>query len=139
LGEFYPEAVWRHCMHFCRKVLTAVLTSKVKEVAAMLKGFHALEDRAAARQKADQVAGKLRGMKLADAAALLRRLLREVHRGPTCASKKTGSLPSDCPTAPIQFSASSEAVSSSPDCRFSVFSFLSVSIFLGTGSRYMLS
>ena len=46
-------------------------TSKVKEVAAMLKAIHAQEDRAAARQKAEQVAAKLREMKLADAAALL--------------------------------------------------------------------
>jgi putative transposase len=43
----------------------------VKEVAAMLKAIHAQEDRAAARQKAEQVAVKLKGMKLANAAALV--------------------------------------------------------------------
>jgi putative transposase len=43
----------------------------VKEVAAMLKAIHAQEDRAAARQKAEQVAAKLKEMKLADAAALV--------------------------------------------------------------------
>jgi len=42
----------------------------VKEVAAMLKAIHAQEDRAAARQKAEQVAAKLKEMKPADAAAI---------------------------------------------------------------------
>ena len=73
LGEFYPEAMWQRCMvHFYRNVWTAVPTSKVKEVAAMLKAIHAQEDRAAARQKAEQVATKLKEMKLADAADLVR-------------------------------------------------------------------
>jgi transposase-like protein len=72
LGEFYPEALWQRCaVHFYRNVWTAVPTSKVKEVAAMLKAIHAQEDRAAARQKAEQVATKLKEMKLADAAALV--------------------------------------------------------------------
>jgi putative transposase len=49
LGEFYPEALWQRCaVHFYRNVWTAVPTSKVKEVAAMLKAIHAQEDRAAA-------------------------------------------------------------------------------------------
>jgi len=43
----------------------------VKEVAAMLKAIHVQKDRAAARQKAEQVAAKLREMKLADAAAIV--------------------------------------------------------------------
>jgi transposase-like protein len=72
LGEFYPEALWQRCaVHFYRNVWTAVPTSKVKEVAAMLKAIHAQEDRAAARQKAEQVAAKLKEMKLANAAALV--------------------------------------------------------------------
>src|SRR6266702_4266163 len=72
LGEFYPEAQWQRCaVHFYRNVWTAVPTSKVKEVAAMLKAIHAQEDRAAARQKAEQVVAKLKEMKLADAAALV--------------------------------------------------------------------
>jgi putative transposase len=71
LGEFYPEALWQRCtVHFYRNVWTAVPTSKVKEVAAMRKAIHAQEDRAAARQKAEQIAAKLKEMKLADAAAL---------------------------------------------------------------------
>jgi len=72
LGEFYPEALWQRCaVHFYRNVWTAVPTSKVKEVAAMLKAIHAQEDRAAARQKAEQVAVKLKEMKLTDAATIM--------------------------------------------------------------------
>jgi transposase-like protein len=78
LGEFYPEALWQRCtVHFYRNVWTAVPRSKVKEVAAMLKAIHAQEDRAAARQKAEQVAAKLREMKLADAAELVRAGIEE--------------------------------------------------------------
>jgi len=43
----------------------------VKEVAAMPKAIHTQEDRAAARQKAEQVTAKLRETRLADAAALV--------------------------------------------------------------------
>lgn len=72
LGEFYPEALWQRCtVHFYRNVWTAVPTSKVKEVAAMLKAIHAQEDCAAARQKAEQVVMKLQEMKLADAAEIV--------------------------------------------------------------------
>jgi putative transposase len=78
LGEFYSEALWQRCaVHFYRHVWTAVPTSKVKEVAAMLKAIHAQEDRAAARQKAEQVAVKLKEMKLADAAEHLRTGIEE--------------------------------------------------------------
>src|SRR5437879_6931492 len=64
--------MWQRCaVHFYRNVWTAVPTSKVKDVAGMLTAIDAQEDRAAARQKADQVAAKLKEMKLADAAALV--------------------------------------------------------------------
>src|SRR5579859_4138828 len=59
LGEFYPDAMWQRCtVHFYRNVWTAVPTSRVKEVAAMLKAIHAQEDRASARQKAEQVTAR---------------------------------------------------------------------------------
>ncbi len=78
LGEFYPEALWQRCaVHFYRNVWTAVPTSKVKAVAAMLKAIHAHEDRAAARLKAEQVVAKLREMKLADAAEVVRTRIEE--------------------------------------------------------------
>jgi putative transposase len=71
LAEFYPEARWQRCVvHFYRNVWTKVPSGKVKEVAAMLKAIHAQEDREAAREKARQVAEKLRAMKLRDAGEL---------------------------------------------------------------------
>jgi transposase-like protein len=73
LGETFPEAAWQRCtVHFYRNVFTAVPSGKVKEVAAMLKAIHAQEDRAAARQKAEQVVEKLVAMKLAKAAGIVR-------------------------------------------------------------------
>ena len=49
LGEYYPEAQWQRCtVHFYRNVFSNVPTTKVKEVAAMLKAIHAQEDRQAA-------------------------------------------------------------------------------------------
>jgi transposase-like protein len=69
LVEFYPTARWQRCaVHFYRNVWTAVPTSKVREVAAMLKAIHAQEDHEAATVKAALVVTKLREMKLAKAA-----------------------------------------------------------------------
>jgi transposase-like protein len=78
LAEFYPEASWQRCVvHFYRNVWTVVPTSKVKEVAAMLKAIHAQEDRVSARDKAAQIATKLEQMKLAKAAELVRESIEE--------------------------------------------------------------
>jgi putative transposase len=52
-------------------VWTAVPTSKVKEVAAIMKAIHVQEDGVAVRQEAEQVAVELKEMKLADVAALV--------------------------------------------------------------------
>ena len=69
LVEFYPAACWQRCaVHFYRNVWTAVPTTKVREVAAMLKAIHAQEDLKAAQEKAVLVVAKLREMKLAKAA-----------------------------------------------------------------------
>ena len=69
LGEFYPTARWQRCaVHFYRNVWTAVPTTKVRDVAAMLKAIHAQEDHEAATAKAALVVAKLREMKLAKAA-----------------------------------------------------------------------
>src|SRR6266481_72885 len=57
-GRVLSGSPWQRCtVNFYRNVWTTVPTSKVKEVAAMLKAIHAQEDRAAARQKAELVAG----------------------------------------------------------------------------------
>jgi len=72
LAEFYPDARWQRCVvHFYRNVWTAVPSGKVKQVAMMLKAIHAQEDAEAAREKARQVAEKLREMKLAKAAEIV--------------------------------------------------------------------
>ena len=72
LVEFYPTASWQRCaVHFYRNVLTAVPTTKVREVATMLKAIHAQEDLQAAREKAVLVVAKLREMKLAKAAEIV--------------------------------------------------------------------
>ena len=73
LADFYPAAQWQRCVvHFYRNVFTVVPRGKVKEVAAMLKAIHAQEDAAAALAKAQAVADKLEGMRLGQAAALVR-------------------------------------------------------------------
>jgi transposase-like protein len=42
LGEYYPDAQWQRCtVHFYRNVFTNVPSTKVKDVAAMLKAIHA--------------------------------------------------------------------------------------------------
>ncbi len=69
LAEYYPDSLWQRCtVHFYRNVFANVPSTKVKDVAAMLKAIHAQEDRQAALEKAQAVAEKLRAMKLATAA-----------------------------------------------------------------------
>ncbi len=73
LGEVFPEAQWQRCVvHWYRNAWSCVPRGKVKEVSAMLKAIHAQEDREAALKKAEDVAAKLKGMKLAKAAAFVR-------------------------------------------------------------------
>jgi putative transposase len=51
--EFYPEARWQRCVvHWYRNIFSEVPSTKVKEVAAMLKAIHAQEDAASAQEKA---------------------------------------------------------------------------------------
>ena len=78
LGEYYPEAQWQLCtVHFYRNVFTNVPSTKVKDVAAMLKAIHAQEDREAALEKAALVVEKLKSMKLPTAAKTLEEGIRE--------------------------------------------------------------
>jgi putative transposase len=68
-AEFYPEARWQRCVvHWYRNIFSEVPTTKVKEVAAMLKAIHAQEDAASAQEKALAVVEKLKAMKLKKAA-----------------------------------------------------------------------
>ena len=78
VGDFYPEAAWQRCMvHFHRNVANRVPSSKVKEVARMLKAIYAQESNTAAEQKVKDVCGKLRNMKLPKAADLIEEKIHE--------------------------------------------------------------
>lgn len=73
LGEFYPESAWQWCVfHFYKNLLSVVPSTRMKDVAAMLKAVHAQEDAASALAKAELVAEKLSLMKLEKASGLLR-------------------------------------------------------------------
>jgi putative transposase len=77
-AECFPEAQWQRCtVHFYRNVFSHVPRAKVREVAAMLKAIHAQESRAAALDKAQDVIGKLKAMKLGAAAKLVEEHIEE--------------------------------------------------------------
>ena len=72
VAEVYPEARWQRCVvHWYRNAFSHVPSTKVREVALMLKAIHAQECRAAARAKADEVIAKLKTMKLSKVAGWL--------------------------------------------------------------------
>jgi putative transposase len=51
-AEFFPEAARQRCVvHWYRNIFSHVPSTKVREIAAMLKAIHASEDIAAAREK----------------------------------------------------------------------------------------
>jgi putative transposase len=59
-AEFFPEAGWQRCVvHWYRNVFSHVPSTKVREVAAMLKAIHAGEDLEAARQQVVRVIEKI--------------------------------------------------------------------------------
>ena len=69
IGEVFPEAKYQRCIvHFYRNVFSVVPRGKIHDVAMMLKAIHSQESKEAARLKAQQVAQKLREMKLKAAA-----------------------------------------------------------------------
>jgi transposase-like protein len=77
-AEFFPDASWQRCtVHFYRNVFSHVPRPKMREVAAMLKAIHAAEDAQAAREKARQVAAKLRDQRLTRAAELVEASIEE--------------------------------------------------------------
>lgn len=78
IGDFYPDARWQRCtVHFYRNVFSHVPSTKVRQVAAMLKAIHASEDLAAAEEKARQVVEKLRTQRLTKAAELVETSVHE--------------------------------------------------------------
>jgi putative transposase len=78
IAEVFPQADWQRCaVHFYRTVFSLVPSTKVREVAAMLKAIHAQESREAAEIKATDVVTKLRDMKLKAAAERVENAIHE--------------------------------------------------------------
>ena len=72
VAEFYPKARRQRCVvHFYRNVFSHVPSTKVREVAHMLKAIHAQESRQAAARKTAEVVAALRAQKLSRAAELV--------------------------------------------------------------------
>ena len=73
IEEVFPGAAYQRCtVHFYRNVLARVPKSKRPKAAAMLKAVHAMESREAAEAKALEVADALDGMRLREAAKVVR-------------------------------------------------------------------
>ena len=69
IPEIFPDARYQRCtVHFYRNIFSVTPRNKMKTVALMLKAIHAQESKVAAREKAFQVAEKLKAMKLSKAA-----------------------------------------------------------------------
>jgi hypothetical protein len=64
-------------VHWYRNIFSHVPSTKMREIAAMLKAIHASEDLAAAREKAIRVIDKLRGLRLSRAAELVEAAVEE--------------------------------------------------------------
>ena len=78
IAEVFSDADWQRCaVHFYRNVFSHVPSTKVREVAAMLKAVHAQESREAAEIKASDVVAKLKTMKLKAAAELVENAIHE--------------------------------------------------------------
>lgn len=72
IPEVFPDARHQRCtVHFYRNIFSVTPRNKMKSVSMMLKAIHAQESREAAREKAAQVAEKLKEMKLSAAAKKL--------------------------------------------------------------------
>ena len=73
IAEVFPEAAYQRCtVHFYRNVLARVPKSRRLTVAAMPEAIHAKESRGASEAKALEVAGELEGMRLGEAARVVR-------------------------------------------------------------------
>jgi transposase-like protein len=67
--EVFPESKYQRCIvHFYRNVFSVVPRGKIALVAKMLKAIHAQESKAALMEKAIQVIGALKAMRLKEAA-----------------------------------------------------------------------
>jgi putative transposase len=64
-------------VHWYRNIFSHMPSTKVREIAAMLKAIHGGEDLTAAREKAVRVIEKLRGLPLSRAAELVEAAVEE--------------------------------------------------------------
>jgi putative transposase len=72
IPEVFPDARYQRCtVHFYRNIFSVTPRNKIKSVAMMRKAIHAQESKESAREKASQVAEKLKEMKLSAAAKKL--------------------------------------------------------------------
>jgi len=78
VAEVFPDAQWQRCVvHLYRNVFSHTPSTKVREVAHMLKAIHAQESRGAAANKAEEVVAKLKTLRLAKAAELVEEHIAE--------------------------------------------------------------
>ncbi len=78
IAEVCPKARWQRCVvHFYRNIFSHVPSTKVREVAHMLKAIHAQESREAATRKAEDVIFSLKSTKLTTAAELVESHIEE--------------------------------------------------------------
>lgn len=69
IPEVFPDAKYQRCtVHFYGNIFSATPRNKMKEVSMLLKSIHAQECKTSAKEKAKQLADKLREMKLISAA-----------------------------------------------------------------------
>ena len=72
IPEVFPDAHYQRCtVHFYRNIFSVIPRNKMKAVSMMLKAIHGQESKAAALEKAEQVAAKLIEMKFSKAAKKL--------------------------------------------------------------------
>lgn len=72
IPEVFPDARYQRCtVHFYRNIFSVTPRNRMKAVSMMLKAIHSQESKEAAREKAAQVAEKLKEMKLSAAAKKL--------------------------------------------------------------------
>ena len=72
IPEIFPDARYQRCtVHFYRNIFSVTPRNRMKAVSMMLKAIHSQENKEAAREKAAQVAEKLKEMKLSAAAKKL--------------------------------------------------------------------
>ena len=78
VGDYYPDTDWQRCMvHFHHNVAKRVPSTKVKEMARILKEIYAQESREAAMNKVTDLCEKLREMKLHKASELIEQKIED--------------------------------------------------------------